>query len=206
MYKRPSWTLPRIPHEVYGDEFGSWAIEHIEEGFEKFRGAQVSLNVSFQTAANLLRLGEDFADKVIGNCDTRYFMALGDPRSCETAAKIVGQMLKKFRSESRGESSGEGNKHLDFQLFHNVSHGESSSTSYSERYDYIIRPEDFMAMDVGTAYAVPLSAKQCFKLKIPVYEPRIKEPFKITRFETPAKVGLNLADRFDMDFAMAEAD
>lgn len=204
MYKRPPWTLPVIPHEVYGDEFGSWAIDHIEEGFEKFRGARISLNVSFQTAANLLKLGEDFADKVIGNCDTRNFMQLGDPRSCEIAANIVGQMLKKFKTESSGMSTGEGNKHLDFQLFHNISQSESTSEGFQERYDYIIRPEEFMNLDVGTAFCVPLAAKQCFKLKVPVYEPKVRQEFKITRFETPSRVGLNLADRFDMDFAQLE--
>jgi hypothetical protein len=204
MYKRPSSTLPIIPHEIFGDEFGSWAIDHIEEGFEKFRGARISLNVSFQTAANLLKLGEDFADKVIGNCDTRNFMQLGDPRSCEVAAKIVGQMIKKFRSESSGVSVGEGNKNLDFQLFHNISQSESSSEGYSERYDYIVRPEEFMALDVGEAFCIPLAAKQCFKLKIPVFDPRVREPFKITRFETPARVGLNMAERFDLEFASPE--
>jgi len=131
-------------------------------------------------------------------------MQLGDPRSCEIAANIVGQMLKRFKSESSGVSVGEGNKNLDFQLFHNISQSESTSQGFQERYDYIIRPEEFMSLDVGSAFCVPLSAKQCFKLKVPVYEPRVREPFSITRYETPSRVGLNLADRFNVDFAQLE--
>ena len=201
MYKRHPSTLPIIPHEFYGDEFGSWAVEHVEEGFEKFRGANIALSVSFQTAANLLNLGEGFADKVIGNCNLRNFMQLGDNTSRVVAADIVGQILKKFRSESKGVSVGEGNKKFDWQVFHNISQSETSTQSAQERYDYLIRPEEFGELDVGTMYSVPLSAKQCFKLQDPIIEPRARQEFSLTRYATPARTGLNLADRFNLEFS-----
>jgi hypothetical protein len=133
-------------------------------------------------------------------------MQLGDPRSAEVAASIVGQMIKKFRSESSGVSVGEGNKNLDWTVFHNISQSESKSVSTQERYDYIVRPEEFARLDIGEAFTIPLAAKQCFKIKVPIYEPAFREAFDITHYSTPAKVGLNLGERFNVEFSESEME
>jgi TraM recognition site of TraD and TraG len=207
LYKRPSWKRPQIPHESYLDEFGNYANRLVPQTFEMGRAAGCAMIPMFQTYANLLNIGEEFADQIVGNTEFQTILTLGDPNSAEFAAKITGEILKKFKLESRSRTRAAGNKNLQLQVFHTTSQGESEQTTLREDYDYRIRPEEFIGLDVGEAFVFAKTAKAGFKIKFPMVAPREGSGgFCLHRFERAQRAGLNLAAKFDTKFSSSLAD
>ncbi len=193
---------PAIPFLWVGDEFGSWAIAGAEELVEKMRGAGIGGLFSFQTFSNLVKLGEVFADRMVGSCETRTFLALGDQTSREFAAGLVGELLKDFESQSSSTGASNSNTHLDVELFHRVAKSMGESHGSQQRYDYAVRPEEFRDLGMGEAIVVPMAARTAFKVKFPMFKPT--ETFKYVRRDipTPEVLGLNLKDIFEQQLAI----
>lgn len=196
IYARGEASRPPVPGMVFGDEFASWAIDGSEELIEKCRGANIGMQLLMQTSAGLTARGDDFAARIIASCETKTFLTIGDPDTCELAAKICGETLKEFRSESESSASGQSNRFLDVQLFHGVSSARGKSRGVSERYDYVVRPEEFAKLSIGEAWVLPMGAKQVFKVKFPMVKPRISYPYRKVAYEVPARVGIRLDEQF----------
>lgn len=194
---------PAVPFLWIGDEFGSWAIAGAEELIEKMRGAGIGGIFSFQTQSNLLQQGEVFADRMVGSCETRTFLTLGDEASRVFAAGLIGELLKQFKSKSKSVGASTANTNLDVEVFHRIAESSGESQGTSERYDYAVRPEEFRDLGIGEAIVVPMSAATAFKVKFPMFKP--KQTFKYERRDipTPEVVGLNLKDIFEAQLALA---
>ncbi|CAM8641478.1 TraD/TraG, TraM recognition site [Comamonadaceae bacterium] len=193
---------PAIPFLWVGDEFGSWAIEGAEELVEKMRGAGIGGIFSFQTYANLVRLSEEFAARMVGSCETRTFLALGDTQSREFASELIGELLKDFRSQSTSTGASKGNTNLDIELFHKVSQSTGESSGTQERYDYAVRPERFRDLGLGEAIVVPMAARRAFDVKFPLFDPVDTVPYVKRDIPTPDVVGLNLQAIFEQELAL----
>jgi intracellular multiplication protein IcmO len=201
LYRRPKWQRPRIPHESYLDEFGSYTNRLVPQTFEMGRGAQCAMIPMFQTYANLKLVSEDFADQIIGNTEIQTFLTIGDPNTAEFAAKTTGEILRKFKMESRGESHSSGNKNLQLEVFHSLGKTSSESVTLREQYDYRIRADEFRDLDVGEAFVFVKGAKSGYKVKLPLCEAPASGGFRLRRFETKERAGLNLATKFDTEFS-----
>lgn len=193
---------PAIPFLWVGDEFGSWAIPGAEELVEKMRGAGIGGLFSFQTFSNLAKLGEVFADRMVGSCEQRTFMALGDQPSREFAAGLVGELLKAFESQSSSVGASTANVHLDVELFHRVAQSVGESRGTQQRYDYAVRPEAFRDLGIGEGFVVPMAARMAFRVKFPLFEPEQTVPYVRRDIPTPDVVGLNLKDIFEQQLAI----
>jgi hypothetical protein len=199
IYARGQESRPLVPALFLGDEFGSWAIDRVEETVEKMRGANIGGMFLFQTSANLTLNGDEFAARIIGNCETRTFLQLGDPDSGELAARIIGEELRRFTTESQASGSSASNRFLDVQVFHGVARSNSRSSGSQERYDYTVRPEEFFGLQVGEGFALPMSARRVMKFKFPLVAPPGPRPYERQRYEVPARVGLNLDKMFERE-------
>lgn len=205
LYARGERSRPPVPGMFYGDEFASWAIDGSEELVEKARGANIGMQLLMQTSAGLTARGDDFAARIIGSCETKTFLTLGDPDTCELAARICGETLRTFRSESESHASGRSNRFLDAQLFHGVSRAHGRSVASSERYDYVVRPEEFARLPIGEAWVLPMSAGQVFRVKFPLATPPAHHPYVKVCCEVPARAGVRLDERFGNAEAQAAA-
>jgi intracellular multiplication protein IcmO len=204
MFRRGKRHLPRIPHEVWMDEFGSYANPLVAPIFEMARAANVALIPMFQTYANLKRVSEDFADQLMGNVEVQTFLQLGDVNTAEWAATVTGERLRKFTMESSGRTTGSGNKNLSFQFFHNYNRGRTESVTQRQEYDYVVRPEEFTGLDIGEAFVFVKRASQGWRIKLPMAEPHNIVPFKPLRCERAPRAGMNFADKFDAHFSSAD--
>lgn len=202
IYARGEDSRPIFPALFMGDEFGSWTIDRIEETVEKMRGANICGTFLFQTSANLTLNGDEFAARIIGNCETRTFLQLGDPDSAELAARIVGEELRRFNTETQASGRSASNRFLDVQVFHGVARSSSKSSGSQERYDYTVRPEEFFGLQVGEAFALPLSTRRVMKIKFPLVEQPESHPYEKSTYEVPQRVGLNLDKMFDRGLFM----
>lgn len=196
LYARGEHSRPPVPGMFFGDEFASWAIDGSEELVEKARGARIGMQLLMQTSAGLTARGDDFAARIIGSCETKTFLTLGDPDTCELAARICGETLRAFRSESDSQASGRTNRFLDAQLFHGVSRAHGRSVGSSERYDYVVRPEEFARLPIGEAWVLPMSARQVFRVKFPLATPPEHHPYVKVCCDAPARQGIRLDERF----------
>lgn len=193
---------PAIPFLWVGDEFGSWAIEGAEELVEKMRGAGIGGIFSFQTYANLVRLSEEFADRMVGSCETRTFFALGDSTSRDFAAALIGETLKDFKSYSQSIGASKGNTNLDVELFHKTSESTGESSGSQERYDFAVRPEEFRDLGLGEAIVAPMQSKRAFNIKFPLFDPISVVKYEKRDIPTPDVVGLNLQAIFEQELAL----
>lgn len=206
LYKRPKHERPFVPHECYLDEFASYANRLVPQTFEMARAARCAMIPMFQTYSSLKNVSPDFADQIIGTTETQTFLTLGDPATAEFAAKATGEILRKFRMESRGRSRSSGNTNLALELFHATGKSASESVTEREQYDWRIRPDDFMGLEVGEAWVFVKGAKAGFKVKLPMCEPAPGAAgFERVRYETPQRPGLNLAAKFDTQFSSSPA-
>lgn len=201
LYKRPKWKRPLIPHEIYLDEFGSYANRLATMLFEMGRGARCALIPMVQTYANLLNVSPEFADQLIGNTEIQTFLQIGDMNTAEFAAKATGEILRRFKTESSSEARSAGNRNLQLEPFHSVGNSHSESTSTSERYDYRIRPDEFTGLGIGEAFVFVKTAECGFKVQMPLCEPPPSGGFKLIRYATKEMRGLNLTDKFDDEFS-----
>jgi intracellular multiplication protein IcmO len=205
IYARGQHTAPLIPAMFYGDEFGSWTIDRSEELVEKMRGANIGGMFLFQTSANLTVNGPEFAARIIGNCEMRTFLQLGDPDSCELAAKIIGEELRRFTSESEVQAQSASNRFLDVQVFHGVARSQSKSVSAAERYDYVVRPEELAGLPVGEAFFLPMAAQAVFRTRFPMVEPPLRYPYWKQSYKVEQRPGLNLDRLFERGAFMEAA-
>jgi intracellular multiplication protein IcmO len=194
-------SLPPIPFQTIWDEFGSIAIKGTEELVEKKRGANISGIYSFQTYANLTELGEAFAARLVGNCEMRTFMALGDTDSRVFASDLIGELLKEFGSRSKATGVSTGNTHLDIELFHRTGKTNNQGTGISETYDYAVRPESLRDLPIGQAFCVPMAAARALHVQFPMCTPPKMYEAELPVVRNSAVVGLNLQSMFNEHFS-----
>jgi len=166
------------------------------------RGAGIGGIFSFQTYANLVRLSEEFADRMVGSCETRTFFALGDSTSRDFAAALIGETLKDFKSYSQSIGASKGNTNLDVELFHKTSESTGESSGSQERYDFAVRPEEFRDLGLGEAIVAPMQSKRAFNIKFPLFDPISVVKYEKRDIPTPDVVGLNLQAIFEQELAL----
>lgn len=193
--------LPLKPFLNIWDKFGSIAVPGTEELVEKMRGANFAGIFSFQTYANLVNLGEAFAARLIGNCEIRTFMALGDTDSRNFASELIGKLLKNFASKSVGMGTSSANTNLDVELFNRIGKSENRGEGSAERYDFAVRPEQIRDLPIGQAYVVPMAASRAFRVQFPMVKTPFNYPVELPNVSIPRVVGLNLLDMFNESFS-----
>lgn len=91
------------------DEFGSFATQDIAELQEQGRSYGLQTVYAMQTVSNLTQIGEDFATRLIGNCNTYIIHRMREDKGAEQVANIIGTnpAFEKTERESDGETTGE---------------------------------------------------------------------------------------------------
>jgi len=140
-----------MPYLVLMDEASSYMnIEGIEQLFEQSRSAGVALVAAAQVASGFAAVNEAQQDSIFGNTATKIIMKLGDFASAELMAKTIGQELALFGSRSTANTKGRSAAWVSPMPDRSTT-GRSESHGQQERYDYVIRPEQFMHQRTGEA-------------------------------------------------------
>ncbi len=140
-----------LPYLVLMDEASSYMnIEGIEQLFEQSRSAGVALVAAAQVASGFAAVSDAQQDSIFGNTATKIIMKLGDFASAELMAKTIGQELALFTSTSTATTKGRSAAWVS-PLPDRANKGQSESRGQQERYDYVIRPEQFMHQRTGEA-------------------------------------------------------
>lgn len=206
MYRRRKVDRLVVPFHWLFDEFGSYASRQITTPLEMMRGSRIGATMFFQAIANLTEepLGEAFKSKVVANTDVKTFLPLGDTESMEYAAEFCGETLQELGMKASGVSHASGNKHLDFDLFHNISDSATESFTLKEQYDYRVRPSEFRDLEIGQAIIV--HEKHIMKVRFPEVElPDGAPPFSLEHIKTPYIRGLDMRDMYDAAFSLDKA-
>ncbi|MDR1991235.1 MAG: type IV secretion system DNA-binding domain-containing protein [Mycoplasmataceae bacterium] len=72
------------------DEFGSFATQDIAELHEQGRSFGFQTVYAIQTLSNLTQVGENFAARIVGNCNTYIIHRLREDKGAESIANIIG--------------------------------------------------------------------------------------------------------------------
>jgi energy-coupling factor transporter ATP-binding protein EcfA2 len=140
-----------LPYLVLMDEASSYmTIEGIEQLFEQSRSAGVALVAAAQVASGFAAVNEAQQDSIFGNTATKIIMKLGDFASAELMAKTIGEELALFPSRTQAQSQGRSASWVNPMPDRSTT-GQSETHGYQQRYDYTIRPEQFMHQRTGEA-------------------------------------------------------
>jgi hypothetical protein len=188
------------------DEFSSYAMPSLAPVFEQARSANVCLFPFIQTFSSLKDrekgLGEDFANKIIGNTWNKICFKLNDHESREEMSKLVGQHKAANYSESHGQKVGFASGQDDASILRTGTRGLDYSKSVTYDYEEIVRPEEFGALDVKRGEAIFIGGENVYKLRVPLVQvPKLSyisqsDALDFPRFRMPFKKGLNLADMY----------
>ncbi|MEW5995866.1 MAG: type IV secretory system conjugative DNA transfer family protein, partial [Candidatus Zixiibacteriota bacterium] len=141
---------PLIPYLIILDEFGSYATPYFSVVFEQARKANFSVVAAVQSLGNLSDpdrgLSREFAQKVMGNTDTKVYFAVRDYETARTAAFLVGQEKSLLGQASVSSGTADRGERISLSRLFNpqVQDSEQSSFGFSEQYDFKVRPEVFM--------------------------------------------------------------
>ncbi len=91
------------------DEFGSFATQDIAELQEQGRSYGLQTVYALQTVSNLTQVGEDFAARLLGNCNTYIIHRMREDRGAEQISNIIGTnpAFEWTERQSEGETTGE---------------------------------------------------------------------------------------------------
>ncbi|MFH1147595.1 MAG: TraM recognition domain-containing protein, partial [Pseudomonadota bacterium] len=102
---------PLIPFLIILDEFGSYATPNFSVVFEQARKANFSVVAAIQSFGNLcdpeLGLSQAFAQKILGNTDTKIYFAARDYETAYAAACLAGQEKSLMKTASLSSGSGD---------------------------------------------------------------------------------------------------
>lgn len=141
---------PLIPFLIVLDEFGSYATPNFSVVFEQARKANFSVVAAIQSFGNLcdpeLGLSQAFAQKILGNTDTKIYFAARDYDTAYAAACLAGQEKSLMKTASLSSGSGDRGELISLGRLFNPQRDERTGTSrgFSEQYDFKVRPEVFM--------------------------------------------------------------
>lgn len=177
-----------IPFMLVMDEFNRYASAGgTDILFEQARSANVSCIPAFQSVK---REYESLIDTVLANTSTKVFFRLGKHETAELAAKLIGQEIKQFNTSTRG---------MRWDPFEPLQFlRRQKNKSVSEKYDFTVRPEDFMTLEKGEA--IILQKNNIYKVKAPMVimpvEPHSRQ-IALVHTDVPWRSGLNLISTFD---------
>lgn len=142
---------PRVPFLVLMDEASSYTnVDGVERLFEQARSAGVALVAAAQVVSGFATAGKAQQDFIMGNTTTKVIMTLGDFPSAEAMAKTVGEEIVLFGSATHVAQKSRSAAWIS-PMPDRASKGQSEARGTSERYDYVIRPEQFMQQRTGEA-------------------------------------------------------
>ncbi|HED00972.1 MAG TPA: hypothetical protein ENN18_11440 [Proteobacteria bacterium] len=198
---------PLIPYLIILDEFGSYATPQFSVVFEQARKANFSVVAAVQSLGNLSDpdrgLSREFAQKVMGNTDTKVYFAVRDYETARTAAFLVGQEKALMGQASVSNGTADRGERISLSRLFNpqVQESEQSSFGFSEQYDFKVRPEVFMhdlndpqgsvIIDLGTGE--PVFARVMWSN--PHFPPGWDYEKEIPRFRPKQVVPLGLYER-----------
>jgi len=144
-------TRPGIPYLVLMDEASSYVnVEGVERLFEQARSAGLALVVAAQVASGFAMTSRQQQDFIFGNTATKVIMSLGDFPSADTMAKTIGEEIALFGTTSSATNTGQSASWIS-PLPDRSNKSNSESRGAQERYDYVVRPEQFMQQRTGQA-------------------------------------------------------
>ncbi|HDH91332.1 MAG TPA: hypothetical protein ENF38_00095 [Candidatus Aenigmarchaeota archaeon] len=195
---------PLVPFLILLDELGSYANPEFAVVFEQARKAHFAVVAAVQSFANLANpfagLSREFKQQVLGNTNTKVFLSVSDMEDAREMAALVGQDITYFKTYSTSVQESHGADTISAKRFLNptITDRESVTESYSERYDFKIRPEVFMhelGKTKGKAIidfkdGNPIFARTCwfypsvprnyaYEEKIPRFAPHEEEPLAL---------------------------
>ena len=146
----PKHQRPRVPFQVFLDEFGSYATEASRELFTQGRSAGLAMIPALQDFSQLNRVSPEFAQTIIQNTYTKVFFNFKDPTNAESAADIIGKVLKttKTITQSKGSSSGSsGDDVVDYR--EKATENNGISIALREAEEHIVSAETLACLPIG---------------------------------------------------------
>jgi hypothetical protein len=140
-YKYANNIVKNMPDIVVIDEAPQVLPPEFQQVFEMARGAGIGVVVAHQSIDQFERIQKGMFDNIFNNCRVKLLLGAGDDKTAKYYSEFLGQELKKFKTKGQ---SGEN------PVFSPVSwlfpHWTELTT---EKYDYVVRPEEIKAMKVG---------------------------------------------------------
>ena len=140
-YKYANNIVKNMPDIVVIDEAPQVLPPEFQQVFEMARGAGIGVVVAHQSIDQFERIQKGMFDNIFNNCRVKLLLGAGDDKTARYYSEFLGQELKKFKTKGL---SGEN------PVFSPVSwlfpHWTELTT---EKYDYVVRPEEIKAMKVG---------------------------------------------------------
>jgi len=202
-YKYANNIVKNMPDIVVIDEAPQVLPPEFQQVFEMARGAGIGVVVAHQSIDQFERIQKGMFDNIFNNCRVKLLLGAGDDKTAKYYSEFLGQELKKFKTKGQ---SGEN------PVFSPVSwlfpHWTELTT---EKYDYIVRPEEIKSMKVGEGLlAVRGTPLWGVKGKAFFFARNMKGrledhiPVKKRKDEWDSEEGLRLLRRFTEEFGEVE--
>ncbi len=143
-YKQRYNITSVIPDLLVIDEAQNVMIPEFQRMFEMARSAGIGVLIAHQSKQQFDQIERGLFGNIFNNTNIKLILGVDDPETAKFLAEYSGQELKFFRSESRA------GEHLLRKPTDQIM--PRWFEMESERYDYKIRPEEFMNLKVGEAY------------------------------------------------------
>lgn len=202
----PEAERPWPPFLSFFDEAGSYITPAFATMFEQSRSARMVLVPAVQTMANYEAVSDELRAMVVGNAWTKVFFKIGEPKSSEAAADMVG--MKTESALSMSISKGQGLQRNAAPTQHATGSNDSNAFGFSmnEQEVYKVSPNQFSELDKGECIVVS-GGKNVFHVKVPRlrFDPKFEAslgPVRINQFRrnrVKEAMGFNLFDKMGKD-------
>ena len=143
-YKQREGIVSEIPDMLFIDEAHNVLVPEFQRTFEMARSAGIGVVLIHQSKQQLDEIKRGMFENIFNNTNIKIILRTEDPETRKYLAEYFGQTLRYFVNVSKG---GENpfRKPIDAVLPH-------WSEIAMQRYDYKIRPEEFLELSPGEGF------------------------------------------------------
>ncbi len=143
-YKQREGIVSEIPDMLFIDEAHNVLVPEFQRTFEMARSAGIGVVLIHQSKQQLDEIKRGMFENIFNNTNIKIILRTEDPETRKYLAEYFGQTLRYFVNVSKG---GENpfRKPIDLVLPH-------WSEIAMQRYDYKIRPEEFLELSPGEGF------------------------------------------------------
>jgi hypothetical protein len=199
---------PKIPFLAFLDEMNSYATETMAVAFEQFRSARVALLPAIQTDSGLVKISEDFKERIMANCEMKIYFKLSSQETALGASELIGETRRVTETSTVGLGESASAQALD--LGPNKALGASANQSIGEREEAVpfVHQDEIKALQQGEC--ILLSSPRVWCIKVPMVEltPQIKAaigPLRIHHGRNHLKAGVTFDAMRNVDAYIAQA-
>jgi len=143
-FKQRENIVSEIPDMVFIDEAHNVLVPEFQRTFEMARSAGIGIVLIHQSRQQLDEIKRGMFENIFNNTNVKVILRTEDPETRKYLAEYFGQTLRYFMNVSKG---GENplKKPIDAVL-------PNWSEIAMQRYDYKIRPEEFLELEPGEGF------------------------------------------------------